>query len=206
MYALLRNTEVPSEHEIEEAFDGNLCRCTGYRPILDAVQSFSSKATGGCGMAKANGGSGCCKEKNGTNGDSGGCCKSNGTADLSPEIKKFQAPEFVPYNPETQLIFPPALRKHEFKPLAFGNKRKKWYRPATLEQLLDIKHAYPSAKIIGGSTETQIEVKFKAMQYTVSVFVGDIPELRQYSFHDDYVEIGGNVVLTDVENIAREAI
>jgi xanthine dehydrogenase/oxidase len=143
-----------------------------------------------------------------TNGANGGCCKdgSNGVDDLSPEIKKFKAPEFVEYNPETQLIFPPALRKHEYKALAFGNKRKKWYRPATLEQLLEIKHAYPSAKLIGGSTETAIEVKFKAMQYTVSVFLGDIPELRQYSFHDDYVEIGGNVVLTDVEQIAREAI
>ena len=206
MYALLRNTEAPSEHDIEEAFDGNLCRCTGYRPILDAVQSFSSKATG-CGMAKANGGSGCCMEKNGTNGvNGGGCCKSNGTDELSPEIKKFQAPEFIEYNPETQLIFPPALRKHEYKALAFGNKRKRWYRPATLEQLLEIKSAYPSAKIIGGSTETQIEVKFKAMQYTASVFVGDIPELRQYRFHDDYVEIGGNVILTDVEHIARKAM
>jgi xanthine dehydrogenase/oxidase len=206
MYALLRNTQTPSEHDVEEAFDGNLCRCTGYRPILDAVQSFSSKAVG-CGMAKANGGGGCCMEKNGTNGaNGGGCCKSNGTDDLSPEIKKFKAPEFIEYNPETQLIFPPALRKHEFKALAFGNKKKKWYRPATLEQLLEIKSVYPSAKIIGGSTETQIEVKFKAMSYSVSVFVGDIVELRQYQIHDDYVEIGGNVVLTDVEQIAREAI
>ncbi|KAK0891384.1 hypothetical protein LTR91_007525 [Friedmanniomyces endolithicus] len=29
LYALLRNNEHPSELEVEEAFDGNLCRCTG---------------------------------------------------------------------------------------------------------------------------------------------------------------------------------
>ncbi|KAK4507798.1 hypothetical protein PRZ48_001533 [Zasmidium cellare] len=200
LYALLRNKDSPSEHEVEEAFDGNLCRCTGYRPILDAAQTFSAQK--GCAKATANGGGGCCME-NGTNGASG-CCKS-GNADNDQPIKRFTPPGFIQYNPETELIFPPALRRHEYKALAFGNKRKRWFRPVTLEQLLEIKSAYPSAKIIGGSTETQIEVKFKAMQYTVSVFVGDIPELRQYKFEDDYVEIGGNVTLTDLEDLSLEA-
>lgn len=200
LYALLRNTDAPTEHEVEEAFDGNLCRCTGYRPILDAAQSFSVKS--GCGKASANGGSGCCMEKNGANG--GGCCKSDGAEDQP--IKRFTPPGFIEYNPDTELIFPPQLRKHEFKPLAFGNKRKKWFRPTTLEQLLEIKSVYPSAKLIAGSTETQIEIKFKAMNYSASVFVGDIPELRQFTFKDDHLEIGGNVVLTDLEQICEDAV
>lgn len=140
-------------------------------------------------------------------GENGGCCKAkgNGNADEQP-IKRFTPPGFIEYKPDTELIFPPALKKHELKPLAFGNKRKRWYRPVTLAQLLQIKSVHPEAKIIGGSTETQIEVKFKAMQYPVSVFVGDIPELRQYHFTDDYVEVGGNVVLTDLEDICQQAI
>lgn len=141
-------------------------------------------------------------EKQGTNG---GCCK-NGVEDDQPPTKQFPKPDFVPYNPETELVFPAKLRKHEFKALAFGNKRKRWFRPVTIQQLLEIKNVYPSAKIIGGSTETQIEIKFKNLQYTASVYVGDIPELRQYAFHDDYLEIGGNVVLTDLEDICREAL
>lgn len=36
--------------------------------------------------------------------------------------------------------------------------------------------------------------------------MGDIAELRQYQFEDEYLEIGGNVVLTDLENITEEAV
>ena len=140
------------------------------------------------------------------NGKSGGCSIENGDSHKDQPIKRFTPPGFMEYDPDTQLIFPPPLTKHEFKPLALGNKKKRWYRPVTLKQLLEIKSVYPSAKVIGGSTETQIEIKFKAMQYSVSVYVGDIAELRQYAFKDDHVEIGGNVVLTDLEDICLKAI
>lgn len=196
LYALLRNNVDPSEVEVEEAFDGNLCRCTGYRPILDAAQSFNKQ----CGKSLANGGSGCCMENGGSCGTSNGA-ESNGAVE-----KKFDPPAFIHYDKETELIFPSALRKHNFQPLALGNKRKKWYRPVTLEQLLEIKDAFPKAKLIGGSTETQIEIRFKAMNYNASIYVGDIAELRQYKLHDDYLEIGGNVALTDLEDICDEAV
>lgn len=35
--ALLDHTPNPSEEDIREALEGNLCRCTGYRKIFDAV-------------------------------------------------------------------------------------------------------------------------------------------------------------------------
>lgn len=141
------------------------------------------------------------------NGD-GGCCKGPPSVDKENGFAepKFPAPEFKRYNPGTELIFPPALRKHGFRPLVVGNKRKKWYRPVTLEQLLQIKSIHPEAKLVGGSTETQIEIKFKAMLYAVSVYVGDIPELRQFTFHDDHLEIGANVSLTDLEGICDQAV
>lgn len=203
LYALLRNNAAPSTHEVEEAFDGNLCRCTGYRPILDAAQTFSVDAPNATAASKAGGG--CC----GKAGPDGGCCmdgKKDADGKDDQPIKRFTPPGFIEYNPDTELIFPPALKRHELRPLVFGNKRKKWYRPVTLDQLLQIKSVHPQAKVIGGSTETQIEIKFKALQYPVSVYVGDIAELRQYAMNDDHIEVGGNVVLTDLEAICERAV
>ncbi|KAL2840748.1 Molybdopterin-binding domain of aldehyde dehydrogenase-domain-containing protein [Aspergillus pseudodeflectus] len=201
LYALLRNDPQPSEHAVEEAFDGNLCRCTGYRPILDAAQSFTSPT--GCGKARANGGSGCCMEKE---DGAGGCCKGSSTDGADEVTHKFASPDFIEYKPDTELIFPPSLWKQELRPLAFGNKRKKWYRPVTVQQLLEIKSIHPDAKLIGGSTETQIEIKFKQMRYGASVYLGDLAELRQFSFHDDHLEIGANISLTDLESVCDQAV
>ena len=37
--SLLDRNPNPSREEIEEAISGNLCRCTGYEPIIDAIQT-----------------------------------------------------------------------------------------------------------------------------------------------------------------------
>ena len=42
-YALLRRNPHPSEEEIRFALSGNLCRCTGYQAIVNAVMKASEK-------------------------------------------------------------------------------------------------------------------------------------------------------------------
>jgi aerobic carbon-monoxide dehydrogenase small subunit len=41
---LLRHKPDPSEDEIREALSGNLCRCTGYQKIFDAVRLAAGQA------------------------------------------------------------------------------------------------------------------------------------------------------------------
>jgi carbon-monoxide dehydrogenase small subunit len=44
-HALLEVNTAPAECEIREAIGGNLCRCTGYQQIVDAIKRAASKRT-----------------------------------------------------------------------------------------------------------------------------------------------------------------
>jgi xanthine dehydrogenase/oxidase len=194
LYALIRNNPNPSEHEIEDCFEGCLCRCTGYRPIMDAARTFITTAPPervekkqiGCGRAD------CCQLK-------------NGTAKEEKILPRYPLPKFKSYDGSAELIFPPAARKFEMKPLFFGNKYKKWLRPMTVDQLVSIRSSFPDAKITAGSTEIQIEIKFKAMQYSLSVYTGEIEELKTCQMKKDSLEIGANVTLSELQRFLKEA-
>jgi len=41
---LLRQNPDPSDYEIREALSGNLCRCTGYGKIFEAVRLAAERA------------------------------------------------------------------------------------------------------------------------------------------------------------------
>jgi len=44
---LLANNAKPDLQTIEDNFDGNICRCTGYRSILTAMHSFAPSESKG---------------------------------------------------------------------------------------------------------------------------------------------------------------
>lgn len=40
---LMKTNPTPDRHEIQEAIAGNLCRCTGYERIIEAIQAVSDR-------------------------------------------------------------------------------------------------------------------------------------------------------------------
>jgi carbon-monoxide dehydrogenase small subunit len=45
--ALLQKNPNPSRDEVIEAISGNICRCTGYEPIIDTILQAASEMRGG---------------------------------------------------------------------------------------------------------------------------------------------------------------
>jgi carbon-monoxide dehydrogenase small subunit len=50
--ALLDRVPNPSRDQVIEAISGNLCRCTGYEPIVDAILTAAGRMQGQRGMAR----------------------------------------------------------------------------------------------------------------------------------------------------------
>ncbi|XP_036603994.1 xanthine dehydrogenase/oxidase isoform X1 [Trichosurus vulpecula] len=193
MYTLLRNNPEPTVEEIENAFQGNLCRCTGYRPIIQGFRTFARDG-------------GCCGGK----GENPNCCmnqKESSTLNLSPSL--FNPEEFLPLDPTQEPIFPPELMRLKDEPqkqLCFQGERVKWIQTATLKELLELKAQHPDAKLVVGNTEIGIEMKFKNKLFPLIVCPSWIPELNFVERGLEGISFGAACPLNDVEKALVAAV
>ena len=85
----------------------------------------------------------------------------------------FEPASFAPYDPTQEPIFPPELKlRHEElcgRSELFRSERMRWFRPATLGELLALKAEHPGAKIVVGNTELGVEMKNKKCTYPVMI-------------------------------------
>lgn len=196
MYALLRNSPVPSIKELDSALQGNLCRCTGYRPVLEAYKTFTKEfgvsQTAVCAMGEQ-----CCKNR---------AEKSN---NCNTEEQLFEVGQFMPLDPSQEPIFPPELKLSkslDIDSIVFRSGNISWYRPAKLEHLLALKKCHPATKIVVGNTEVGIEVKFKHYEYSSLAYVAQIKELCSVEKGKEGLKIGASVTISEMERILKEEI
>lgn len=191
MYSLLRNSSTPNMKDLEITFQGNLCRCTGYRPIIEGYRTFT-------GEYKLGGNEPCAM------GDK--CCK-NGKIETDNQL--FDSNEFTPFDPSQEPIFPPELKLYDAldaEALYFTGPRVNWFRPTTLAQILEIKKKFNDAKIIVGNTEVGVEMKFRHFRYPVLTNPTLIPELTRLEINATGVRVGSAVTLAEMENVLNEEI
>jgi xanthine dehydrogenase small subunit len=127
------------------ALSGNLCRCTGYRPIRDAAYALGAP---------------------------------DGGDEL---VARMQQP-------------PPAPN-----PTRLRNNAGTFVRPATLAEALELLRAEPGAVVIAGCTDYGVEVNLRGRRDESLVAVDRLAELRAFGVHDDMIEIGAALSLTEIE-------
>ncbi|XP_075392187.1 xanthine dehydrogenase/oxidase [Tenrec ecaudatus] len=195
MYTLLRNQPEPTIEEIEDAFQGNLCRCTGYRPIIQGFRTFAKN------------GGGCC----GGNVDNPNCCMSqkNNLTEVTLSSSLFNPEDFMPLDPTQEPIFPPELLRLKDAPqkkLCFEGERVTWIQASTLNELLELKSQHPDAKLVVGNTEIGIEMKFKNKLFPVIVCPAWIPELNLVQHGPEGISFGAACPLSVVEKTLVGAV
>uniref|UniRef100_A0A8B9YZ10 aldehyde oxidase n=1 Tax=Bos mutus grunniens TaxID=30521 RepID=A0A8B9YZ10_BOSMU len=176
IYTLLRNHPEPTPEQITEALGGNLCRCTGYRPIVESGKTF-------CAVSN--------DKKYFFNS-----CASLSISEV-PFVfcfvemctKLYNEDEFQPFDPTQEPVFPPELIRMAEDPnkrrLTFRGKRTTWITPVNLNDLLELKTSFPEAPIIMGNTAVGPSIKFRDEFHPVFISPLGLQELYFVDSTDD---------------------
>ncbi|XP_072835144.2 aldehyde oxidase 1 isoform X1 [Pogona vitticeps] len=199
IYALLRNEMEPTSEQITEALSGNLCRCTGYRPIIDGCKTFCKESY-------------CCQNK-----EHGGYCSDQGDHfSLLPNKERkictalFSAEEFQLLDPTQELIFPPELIKMAENPtvqtLTFYGERTSWISPENLKELLELKAKYPQAPLVVGNTCVGPDMKFKGIFHPLIISPTRVLDLHVVEHTEDGLILGAACTMTVVKDVLANAV
>lgn len=176
MFALLESTGGKiTMKEIENSFGGNICRCTGYRPILDAFKSLASDADE---RVKA-----MCRDIEDLSGTK--MCPKTGATCMGKCSSANQVPK--------QAIH-----------ILFGEKGE-WHKVYNIKEIFEIfaKIGNKPYMLVAGNTAHGVYRRSPDLK--VFIDIAGIDELRGSKLSSDSLELGGNVTLTDSMEIFAKA-
>ncbi|NXD62564.1 AOXB oxidase, partial [Eolophus roseicapillus] len=198
IYALLRNHARPSMEQIISALDGNLCRCTGYRPIIDTCTSFVGEPT--CCQLRGTGQ--CCLDKEEC------VCTSSTEGQIHSGLCNPE--EFPSMDPTQEFIFPPELmrmaQEQQKTNLVFHGKRTTWISPPGLKELLELKAKYPKAPLVVGNTSEGLKKNNHGTYHPIILHPVRIPEMHVVSSTSNGLVIGAACCLAQLRDILMEAV
>jgi len=222
IYALYANN--CNTKAIEEHLDGNLCRCTGYRPIWDAARSLCDDSEelvrGPCGTPCRE-----CPERE-------VCEQDCNTEDKKKEEKKICVSSSKDkkamkesltnssdeWTNQPEAMFPSDLldpsstdSKALAMPLMVVDSTEyhgagTWFKPTTLVELLKLLREFSDPavggyKVVVGNTEVGIETRFKHSVYPRLIYPGEsVESIFQISASPDKIVVGGCTPLSFLQH------
>eukprot|EP01125_Pyxidicula_operculata_P021742 TRINITY_DN8602_c0_g1_i1.p1 TRINITY_DN8602_c0_g1~~TRINITY_DN8602_c0_g1_i1.p1 ORF type:complete len:1453 (+),score=397.51 TRINITY_DN8602_c0_g1_i1:448-4359(+) len=149
MYSLLTNNSTPTEEEVEKYFDGNICRCTGYRPIFSAFKTFASN------QEKSSHENGSCTSGGSCNHDCGGCSKKSTCSNPKnafKDIEDIKCCTSQTKNAEVMLREKIVSNGRKAYELSNPNAAVQWLVPTSLNDVYNYISSNPQASLVFGHT------------------------------------------------------
>ncbi|CAD6220310.1 unnamed protein product [Miscanthus lutarioriparius] len=173
--------------EAEKAFSGNMCRCTGYRPIVDACKSFASDVD---------------LEDLGLNifwkkGDSNPDVSDLPSYTLGGRVCTF--PDFL----KTEIK---SLLGHLNNP-CIAPSREGWYHPRSIKEYYELINSClfsDSVKVVVGNTSSGVPGYKDQDLYSKYIDIGGIPELSNIVRRESGFEIGAATPISRTIEILEE--
>ena len=222
MYTLLSNSN--SVKTVEEHLDGNLCRCTGYRPIWDAARALCDDAEelvrGPCGTPCRE-----CPERDECEQDCNVADKKKEESDICCSTSKDKIQQYKDtflkdqsWRNQPDEMFPKELLDesssevaHLSRPLMVVDRSEfhaagTWFKPTTFTDLLSLLKQFGglgtgACKLVVGNTEVGIETRFKQAVYPRLISPSDsIKELFSMHVTEENLVIGACCPLSTIQH------
>jgi xanthine dehydrogenase small subunit len=160
-----------SRLQAQGALSGNLCRCTGYRPILDAAQAMQNLPA----------------------------VRVDEAAVLSGLKQLAAAQAKVGATSAAKALAASASAAARVTPLfkAGTEPDAPYLLPSRLQELLALRARYPDAQLVAGCTDVGLWVTKMHMEFPRILDVTRVKELRRVEPYKHHIAIGAAVPLTD---------
>lgn len=225
-----KDNKVLKESDIDDYFDGNICRCTGYRPIMKAFHSLcgSDGVKQQCSNPSARENPSMCNTGRDMEDMTGQCehphpnrhsgSSTNQATDMGKLTIHRQTQKRTTNGNKNQSY---QLLLQEMKPLHFFNPvtNKRYLRPVNFQQLcaclkeFNSSTNYGSVKILGGNTSIGVTKYlnntapyYYADEYSTMIDINRVGELnvKQYDSQSKKLTIGAGITINECITLLRQ--
>ncbi|MCP4201660.1 MAG: xanthine dehydrogenase small subunit [bacterium] len=176
MFALYKSEPKPSRARINDMLAGNLCRCTGYRPILEAAEKMYALSGNGNGTWTHS-------PYSAEHGDR----PSPGELEMVERLRSIQ-------RSGTLAVTGPNL----------AGETRRYYAPTKIEDFAELVERHPDAYILAGGTDIGLWVTKNQMDLDTVIYLGDVEELKALEATGAHIEVGAAVSVSDAQGLIGE--
>jgi xanthine dehydrogenase small subunit len=178
LFALYNSEETPSRQRVNDVLAGNLCRCTGYRPIIDAAQKMYDRGSEESG------------DREWLHRPFIPAEQTVATDAERAMVDRLRAIE----RRETLAVSGPGL----------NGKEHRYFAPNTVADLADLVKQYPHGYILAGGTDIGLWVTKQRRDLETIIYIGNVLELKTLEVSSSHIEVGAAVTITDAHSVFDE--